>query len=119
MIDSVSGSSMPMMPPQGMEQSLTGEQQALVEDTLALYDLENLTEEESQRLLNLGMKIKEQQLALEKKYADRLGSIISNRQLLALRKAEDDFRNMLLQRLEKRREMQRRMQRRRDQSDNN
>ena len=80
---------------------------------------ENLTEEESQRLLNLGMKIKEQQLALEKKYADRLGSIISNRQLLALRTAEDDFRTMLLQRLEKRREMPRRMQRRRAQSDNN
>lgn len=80
---------------------------------------ENLTEEESQRLLDLGMKIKEQQLALEKKYSNRLSDIISNRQLLALRKAEDDFRNMLLQRLEKRREMQRRMQRRRDQSDNN
>lgn len=79
---------------------------------------ENLTEEESQRLLQLGMKMKEQQLTLEKKYSERLTNIISSRQLLALRKAEDDFRRMLLERLEKRREMQRRMQRRRDQTDN-
>ena len=89
------------------------------QDARGNVNRENLTEEESKRLLNLGMKIKEQQLALEKKYAERLSVIISNRQLLSLRKAEDDFRNMLLQRLEKRREMQRRMQRRRDQSDNN
>ncbi len=79
---------------------------------------QDLTEEESQRLLQLGMKMKEQQLGLEKTYSERLTQIITSRQLLALRKAEDDFRRMLLERLEKRREMQQRLQNRKDQVDN-
>ena len=79
---------------------------------------QDLTEEESQRLLELGMKMKEQQLGMEKAYSERLTQIITNRQLLALRKAEDDFRRMLLERLEKRREMQQRLQNRKDQIDN-
>ncbi|MCA6074702.1 Spy/CpxP family protein refolding chaperone [Fulvivirga sedimenti] len=79
---------------------------------------QDLTEEESQRLLELGMKMKEQQLGMEKTYSERLTKIITSRQLLALRKAEDDFRRMLLERLEKRREMQQRLQNRKDQIDN-
>lgn len=78
----------------------------------------DLTEEESQRLIDLGLKLKERQLMLDKQYSERLTQVISSRQLLALRKAEDDFRRMLLERLERRREMQQRMQRRRDQTDN-
>jgi len=79
---------------------------------------QDLTEEESQQLVNLGLKLKEQQLSLEKTYSDRLSRVITNRQLLALRKAEDDFRRMLLERLEKRRELQRRRESRRNQIDN-
>ena len=78
----------------------------------------DLTEEESQQLIDLGLKMKEQQLNMEKNYSERLAQVITNRQLLALRKAEDDFRRMLLERLEKRRDMQRRMQNRKDQIDN-
>ena len=78
----------------------------------------NLTEEESQRLLQLGLKMKEQQLGLEQTYSERLTQVITSRQLLALRKAEDDFRRMLLERMERRRELQQRIQNRQDKIDN-
>ncbi len=78
---------------------------------------EELTEEESQKLVELGLELKEKQLALEKTYSDRLAEVITSRQLLALRKAEEDFRRMLLERLENRREFQRRRQNPRNRSD--
>ena len=78
---------------------------------------DNLSEEESRKMVELGLQLKEQQLSLEKTYSDRLSKIITNRQLLALRKAEDDFRRMLLERLERRRDFQRRRDNRRSQPD--
>jgi hypothetical protein len=70
------------------------------------FNTENATEEENKRLLELGMKTKERQLQLEREYSDRFLQVINNRQLLSLRKAEEDFRNMLIQRLQQQRERQ-------------
>ncbi|MDF7799437.1 hypothetical protein P4C99_08170 [Pontiellaceae bacterium B1224] len=50
MIESVGSSSM-SIPPQRMQQSLSSEQQSLVEETLQQYDLENLTEEDAQAIV--------------------------------------------------------------------
>ncbi|SHJ51804.1 hypothetical protein SAMN04488028_101374 [Reichenbachiella agariperforans] len=61
-----------------------------------------LSEEESKRALERGQKLKERQLQIERNYSERLLTVITNRQLLQLRAAEDDFRKMLLQRLEQR-----------------
>jgi len=74
-------------------------------------DMNNLTEEQGQALMKLGLDIKERQLQLEKSYSQRLTEIISTKQMLNLRKAEDDFRRMIIQRLEERK----RQQMRRDQ----
>jgi hypothetical protein len=79
---------------------------------------EDLTEEESKKLIEKGLQLKEKQLALDRNYADRFNAIITNRQLLQLRKAEDDFRQMLLERLEKRREMRDRLDRKEDRKNN-
>lgn len=57
------------------------------------------SEAENKRLLELGMQVKENQLKLEKDYTDRMLSVITNRQMVELRKAESDFRNMLVERL--------------------
>jgi hypothetical protein len=70
------------------------------------FDTQNASEEENKKLLDLGLQTKERQLQLEREYSDRLLQVISNRQLLSLRKAEEDFRNMLIQRLQQQRERQ-------------
>lgn len=66
----------------------------------------NLSEEQRQRLIDLAFQFKERQLNLERQYSERLLKIISSKQLLALRKAEEDFRNMLLRKLQQRRMQQ-------------
>ncbi len=69
-------------------------------------NLQNISEQESKRLMELRMNIKEKELNLEKEYTKRLMNVISSRQILALRNAEDDFKRMLLQRIEQRRRQQ-------------
>lgn len=78
----------------------------------------DLTEEESKRLIELGLQFKDRETQLQRTYSERMARVITNRQILQLRKTEDDFRRMLLQRLERRREMQERMQQRKKEIDN-
>ncbi|NJM93443.1 MAG: hypothetical protein HC842_01195 [Cytophagales bacterium] len=61
-----------------------------------------LSEAESKALIERGMRLKERQLDIDRRYGERLNQVITNRQLLELRRAEEDFRNMLLKRLEQR-----------------
>jgi hypothetical protein len=72
-------------------------------------DMQNLTEEQSKTLMQAHQKFKQDKLNLENKYANKMNNVISARQMVALRKAEDDFRQMILNRLEmrKRQQMQR------------
>ena len=69
---------------------------------------QELSEQERQKLIDLGFSFKERQIDLEKAYSERLLRIISSKQLLSLRKAEEDFRNMLLRRLQQRQMQQKR-----------
>jgi hypothetical protein len=59
----------------------------------------------NQELIKLGHQLKQQNLDLEKNYSDRLLKVISAQQLLTLPKAEEEFRRMLLQRLQEREDM--------------
>ncbi len=77
-----------------------------------------MTDEESKKLVDKGLDLKEKQVALDRDYADKFNRVITARQILQLRKAEDDFRQMLLERLEKRREVKDRMDRREDRRNN-
>ena len=72
------------------------------------FDAVNATEEQRQEMLKLGFERKQQGLDLEKEYSEKMLSVISTQQLIQLRKAEGDFREMLFQRLENRQRMQRR-----------
>lgn len=76
------------------------------------YDPSTATEEESKKVLNKGQKMKERQLVLERTYMERMQIVVSNRQLMNLRKAEQDFREMLMNRIR-----QENMQRRRLEND--
>jgi hypothetical protein len=80
---------------------------------------EKMTEEQSKKLIEKGLQLKERQLHLEKIYSEKFNTVITSRQILLLRKAEDDFRQMLLDRLEHRKEQRDRMQRKEDLKNNN
>jgi hypothetical protein len=76
-------------------------------------DKDGMTEGESKELLETGLLLKEQEVALEREYSEKLTKVISSKQLLALRKAENDFRQMLIERLKERRGQQEQMNNRR------
>ncbi len=80
------------------------------------HDPKTASEEENKRILEMGMKAKEQTLQLEKQYSERLLEVINNRQLLSLRKAEDDFTQMIIKRL---RDQQQKRDQVRDRMQNN
>ena len=69
------------------------------------YNPNSASEEESKRMVETGQKIKENLLNLDREYADRMLQVINNRQLLSLRKAENDFREELMRRLRRQRQM--------------
>lgn len=68
-----------------------------------------------QELIKLGHLLKQQNLDLEKTYSDRLLKVISAEQLLTLPKAEQEFRKMLLQRIQDRQDLR---EQRRESRDN-
>ncbi len=76
------------------------------------------SEEENKQLLRLGMQVKEQSLKLEKDYSQRLLEVINNRQLLSLRKAENDFKAMILKRIQAQQQKRQQMQDRRQNGNN-
>lgn len=68
---------------------------------------ETATEDEKRELLDLGLQTKEKVLVLEKEYSDKLLEVISVEQIMELRRAEEDFRRMLLEQLQKRQQRRR------------
>jgi hypothetical protein len=76
-----------------------------------------LSEEESKKMVAAALAMRERELSLEKEYSGRMLSVISTQQLLKLRNAEKDFQQMLLQRLQTQRDrqlQQQKMQERRE-----
>lgn len=69
-------------------------------------DPKNLSEEESQRLMELGLEIRQSEINLEREYTGKFRDVISSQQILSLRKAEEDFRKLILQRIEERQRQQ-------------
>lgn len=63
------------------------------------FDPNQASEDENKRMLEMATKVKEQQLNLEKEYSKRILNVITTRQLNNLRKAENDFKEMLLKRI--------------------
>jgi hypothetical protein len=55
-----------------------------------------------QTLIDLDLKIKQQELDLEKDYSGRLQKVVSAQKLITLRQAEGDFRRMLIRQIQQR-----------------
>ncbi len=65
-------------------------------------------------LIDLGLKVKQDELTIDREYSGKLMGVISAQQLLNLRQAERDFRNILINMLNNRRLQQQRKETVRD-----
>lgn len=65
-------------------------------------------------LVDLGLQLKQKELNLEKDYSGRIMNVITAQQLLNLRKAEQDFRQYIINELARRRAIQQRKENIRD-----
>ena len=81
-------------------------------------DPNDMSDEQSQRLMELSLDIRQSEVNLEKEYTGKLRDVISAQQVLALRKAEDDFKKLILKRIEERQRQQLNRQRLLDRRDN-
>lgn len=75
---------------------------------------DNQDPEKQKALVELGLKIKQRQLDLEKDYSRRMMDVISAQQILNLRNAEKEFQRMILNQLQQRRDLQQRKENFRD-----
>jgi Spy/CpxP family protein refolding chaperone len=69
---------------------------------------------QQQALVDLGLKIKQDELNLEKEYSGKMMGVITAQQMLNLRQAEHDFRNIIINMLNNRRLQQQRKENFRD-----
>lgn len=77
------------------------------------FDPNKASEEENKKMLEMATQVKERQLSLEREYSERILTVINTRQLNNLRKAENDFKEMLLKRI-RAEQMKRQQQKRND-----
>ena len=77
----------------------------------ATINIDALTDEQSKRLVELDLDMKQRRLDLEKDYSKRMIDVISSQQVAALRKAERDFRDILRRRIQQARQQQLRQRR--------
>lgn len=77
------------------------------------FDPNKASEEENKKMLEMANQVKDRQLKLEREYSDRILKVITTRQLNNLRKAENDFKEMLLRRI-RAEQMKRQKQKRND-----
>lgn len=69
---------------------------------------DNTDPERQKELVDLGLKIKQRELDLEKDYSGRMMKVITAQQVLNLRNAEKEFQRIILNQLQQRREIQQR-----------
>jgi hypothetical protein len=69
------------------------------------------SDDESRRMVELELELKQRRLDLEKEYSKKMLDVISTQQVASLRKAERDFRGILLRRLQDARQHKMRQQR--------
>ena len=80
-------------------------------------DVKKPKEEHERELVELGFKLKQQELDLEKEYSTRILNVIPAQKLMALRTAEDDFRRLLMQQIQQRQLQEQRKQQAQDRNE--
>ena len=78
----------------------------------------NKTVEQNEKdALDLGLKLKQRELDLEKEYSGKLLNAVPAQKVMALRGAEHDFRKLLIDQIQKRQMMQQQRQKQLDKND--
>lgn len=77
------------------------------------FDPNKASEEENKKMLEMATQVKERQLKLDREYSERMLKVVNTRQLNNLRRAENDFKEMLLKRI-RAEQMKRQQQKRND-----
>jgi hypothetical protein len=80
-------------------------------------DPKKTPEENEKESLELGLKLKQHELDLEKEYSGKLLNVVPAQKVMALRKAETDFRRILIDQIQKRQTLQQQRQRQLDRND--
>ena len=76
------------------------------------FDPSSASEEDSKRLVEMELDMKQRRLNLEREYSKKMLDVITTQQVASLRKAEQDFRGILLRRLQQARQHKMRQQQR-------
>jgi hypothetical protein len=74
-------------------------------------------EQNEKESIELGLNLKQRELDLEKEYSGKLLNVVPAQKVMALRKAEDDFRKILIDQIQKRQMMQQQRQKQLDRND--
>ena len=74
---------------------------------LGNIDPKNATEEETKKMLEVRLALKTRELGLEKDYSNRLMTVISSKQVVALKQAEQEFRQRVQEIVKRRLQQQR------------
>jgi hypothetical protein len=91
-----------------------GELRNEMRDAKKDVDKDNPDPEEQRALIELGLRLRQRELDLERDYSDRMLRIISAQQILNLRNAEREFQRMIIDQLQQRRILQQRRENLRD-----
>jgi hypothetical protein len=73
-------------------------------------DPKRTQEENEKQLIDLGLQLKQRELDLEREYSGRILNTISPQKLMALRKAEQDFRTLVIKQIQQRQLQEQRRQ---------
>ena|SRR5688572_24537156 len=74
-------------------------------------------DQNDQEELDLRLKLRQRELDLEKEYSGKLLNVVPAQKVMALRKAEDDFRRILIDQIQKRQMLQQQRQRQLERND--
>ncbi len=74
-------------------------------------------EQNEKESIELGLNLKQRELDLEKEYSGKLLNVVPAQKVMALRKAEDDFRRILIDQIQKRQMLQQQRQKQLDRND--
>src|SRR5688572_3041495 len=80
-------------------------------------DPNKTVEQNEKEALELGLKLKQRELDLEKEYSGKLLNTVPAQKVMALRGAEHDFRKLLIDQIQKRQMLQQQRQKQLDKND--
>jgi hypothetical protein len=80
-------------------------------------DPNKTVDQNEKEALDLGLRLKQNELDLEKEYSGKLLNVVPAQKVMALRGAEHDFRKLLIEQIQKRQMMQQQRQKQLDKND--